>query len=42
MSDGCGYSNFERFRNRVMYCKNKDAGILAYRKPKTKKKKQDR
>ena len=27
-----GFSNFERFRNRVMYCKNEDASILAYRK----------
>ena len=31
-----GYSNFERFRNRVMFCKNKDASILAYRKTKKK------
>ena len=31
-----GYSNFERFRNRVMCCKNKDA-ILTYRKSKNKK-----
>jgi len=32
-----GFTNFERFRNRVMYCKNKDATILAYRKSKKKK-----
>ena len=32
-----GFTNFERFRNRVMYCKNKDATILAYRKDKKKK-----
>ena len=29
-----GFSNFERFRNRIMYCKNNDASILAYRKNK--------
>ena len=29
-----GFSNFERFRNRIMYCKNNDASILAYRKKK--------
>lgn len=27
MSDGCGFSNFERFRNRVMYGLNKDEPI---------------
>ena len=27
MSDGCGYSNFERFRNRVMFGLNKDEPI---------------
>ena len=25
--DGYGYSNFERFRNRLMYCLNKDEPI---------------
>ena len=32
-----GFTNFGRFRNRVMFCKNKDASILAYRKDKKKK-----
>lgn len=29
-----GFTNFERFRNKVMYSKNKDASILSYRKNK--------
>ena len=32
-----GFTNFGRFRNRVMFCKNKDASILAYRKDKKEK-----
>ena len=37
ISHSFGFTNFARFRNRVMYCKNKDATILVYRKDKKKK-----
>jgi len=32
-----GFTNFERFRNKVMYSKNEDASILSYRKTINKK-----
>lgn len=28
MADGCGYSNFNRFRNRVMFGLNKNEPII--------------